>query len=215
MSNFDLDYRPDTYWPESLTPEQRLSRIRGKQRQDIARRLYAEHGFSALNEFLVREGLADEERTAWGAMGPWCLGGEFLPELYEGEVEIARISLASTTSDQISVRARPDGDAVRYRIVDEYEDQGAHYELSCDTSERPLSLSELMVVLENASQPGCAYPGGVLSSLWSMMEDFYDDEEEIIGFASMSSAFYPEIEACYRDMACQWLAHLEEGEDVA
>jgi prepilin-type N-terminal cleavage/methylation domain-containing protein len=117
MKNFDLSFRPDTYWPESFTPEQLLSRIRGKQRQDIARQLYMEHGFTALNEFLVREGLSDDERSAWGAVGPWCMGGEYLPELGEGETEIARISLASTTSDQISVRARNDGELIRYRIV--------------------------------------------------------------------------------------------------
>ena len=112
------------------------------------------------------------------------------------------------------MRARPEGDAIRYRIVDEYEDEGTHYELSCDTSERPLSLNELMVVLENASQSDCAYPGGVLSSHWAMMEEFYEDDEEITGFLSMSSAFYPGIEECYREMACQWLARLEDGAEV-
>jgi hypothetical protein len=211
MSNFDLNYRPDSYWPESLTPEQRLSCIRGKERQKIARLLYAQQGFGALNEFLVREGLADEERAAWGAVGPWCMGGEYLPDLYEGEVEIARISLASTTSDQISFRARPDGDAIRYRIVGEYEeDAGMRYELLRNTTERPLSLNELMTFLESASQGDFAYSGGVLTSLWAMMEEVYgDDEEEIVGFMSMSSAFYPGIEACYREMGRQWVADLE------
>ena len=72
MSDIDLSFRPDTYWPESLTPEQLLTRIRGKRRQDIARELYKEFGFSALDEFLVREGLSTEARSAWGAAGPWC-----------------------------------------------------------------------------------------------------------------------------------------------
>jgi hypothetical protein len=34
MNNVDLSFRPDTYWPESLTPEQLLSRIRGKRPSD-------------------------------------------------------------------------------------------------------------------------------------------------------------------------------------
>ena len=118
MNNIDLSFRPDTYWPESLTPEQLLSRIRGKRRQDIARHLYREFGFTALNEFLVREGLSEEDRTAWSAGGPWCMGGEYLPEMEEGEVEIARISMESTTSDQVSVSARQVGDYIHYRIVD-------------------------------------------------------------------------------------------------
>jgi hypothetical protein len=58
---------------EGLTPEQLLSRIRGKRRQDIARELYKEFGFASLNEFLVRDGLSEEDRTAWGAAGPWFL----------------------------------------------------------------------------------------------------------------------------------------------
>ncbi len=28
MSDIDLSFRPDTYWPESLTPEQLLTRLR-------------------------------------------------------------------------------------------------------------------------------------------------------------------------------------------
>ena len=38
MNTIDMSFRPDSYWPESLTPEQLLSRIRGRVRQDIARR---------------------------------------------------------------------------------------------------------------------------------------------------------------------------------
>ena len=117
MNAIDMSFRPDSYWPKSLTPEQLLSRIRGKTRQDIARRIYEAQGFRGLNAFLVKEGLTGEERSAWGGVGPWCMGGEYLPALYEGEVEIARISMASTTSDQISVRARRTRTDVR--IVDD------------------------------------------------------------------------------------------------
>ena len=71
MKNLDLSYRPDTYWPESFTPEQLLTRIRGKRRQDIACELYKERGFTALSEILVNEGLSEDDRSAWGAIGPW------------------------------------------------------------------------------------------------------------------------------------------------
>ena len=54
MNTIDLSFRPDTYWPESLTPEQLLTRIRGKERQNIARRVFKNHGFTGLNEFLVQ-----------------------------------------------------------------------------------------------------------------------------------------------------------------
>src|SRR6202049_4952696 len=50
--------------------------------------------------------LDEEMRQAWGRVHPSHMGGEFLPPVRNGEVEIARISLASVTADQISVRAR-------------------------------------------------------------------------------------------------------------
>lgn len=37
MNTEIMSFRPDTYWPDSLTPDQLLTRIRGKERQDIAR----------------------------------------------------------------------------------------------------------------------------------------------------------------------------------
>jgi hypothetical protein len=216
MSTIEMSFRPDTYWPESLTPEQRLSRIRGKKRQEIARDLYAKHGFTALNEFLVKEGLAEEERTAWGAVGPWCLGGEYLPSLEQGEVEIARISLESTTADQISVRAQPGGDSIHYRIVGEYEeDEGMRYQLPFETSAQPLSLAELMKLIDGAQQDDCAYPGGILTSMWAMMSDYYHDTQEIISFLSLDSAFYPQIGQAYQDLAWRWIEEHVEVEDEA
>jgi len=206
MNDINLSFRPDTYWPESLTPEQLLSRIRGKRRQDIARQLYKEFGFIALNEFLVREGLSKEDRTAWGAADPGCMGGEYLPEMEEGEVEIARISLASTTSDQISVRARRDGELIRYRIVGEYEEEEAmRQQLPFDVAGRPLSLDELMNMIQGAKTSDSTYPVGIFSSSWAMMLEFAEDPEEIAGFLSVSSAFYPQIGDCYETLAEEWL----------
>lgn len=214
MNTIDLSFRPDTYWPESLTPEQLLTRIRGKERQNIARRVFKDHGFTGLNEFLVKEGLAEEERSAWGAIGPWCLGGEYLPELYEGEVEIARISLASTTSDQISVRARREDAVIRYRIVGEYEeDELMRYKLPFETTERPFSLAQLMGFIDAAYIPDCAYPGGILTSHWAMMTDFAYGPQETVGFLSLSSSFYPQIGECYLERAVEWIEAHTETED--
>jgi hypothetical protein len=216
MNNIDLSFRPDTYWPDSLTPEQLLSRIRGKRRQDIARELYKEFGFTALNEFLVREGLSEEDRTAWGAAGPWCMGGEYLPELEEGEVEIARISLASTTSDQVSVRARQNGERIRYRIVGEYEEEESmRQQLPFDVTDQPLSLGELMDMVQGAKTSDSTCPVGIFSSSWIMMLEFAEGPEEIAGFLSVSSAFYPQIEACYDALAEQWLEeHMDPCDEL-
>jgi hypothetical protein len=155
-----------------------------------------------------------EERYEWGAHGPWCLGGEYLPELLEGEVEIARISLKSTTSDQISVRARQQGGVIHYRIVGEYEEEGTGYALCIESTEEPLSLGELMVLINSASVAGDIYPGGILGSTWLMMSDSGYGRDEIIDFLSLSSAFYPEIGACYRELAETWVENNAEVDHV-
>ncbi|MCZ6830034.1 MAG: hypothetical protein O7F73_10685 [Gammaproteobacteria bacterium] len=206
MNTIDLNYRPDTYWPESLTPEQLLSRIRGKERQDIARLAYAACGFSGLDAFLAREALTHEERAAWGRVHPLCLGGEYLPDTEAGEVEIARLSMQSTTGDQVSTRARQADGVIRYRIVGEYEDEeGMRYVLPFETREQPLSLSELMELIDGAYIPGSVYSGGILTSSWEMMYEHGYDDEELVDFISLSSPFYPKIQACYLALADEWL----------
>ena len=69
---------------------------------------------------LMQNVLDKAMREAWGRMHPSNMGGEYLPPLRKGEVEIARISLESVTADQISVRARRVRERIRYRVVDEY-----------------------------------------------------------------------------------------------
>jgi len=48
-------------------------------------------------------------REGLGAIHPSFMGGEYLPGYRRNEVEIVRIELDSTTSDVISLRARPIG----------------------------------------------------------------------------------------------------------
>jgi hypothetical protein len=48
------------------------------------------------------------------------MGGEYLPDLKQDEVEIARITIASTTQDVTSVFARRGKHRIYYRVVDEY-----------------------------------------------------------------------------------------------
>jgi hypothetical protein len=67
--------------------------------------------------------LDDESQQRPDYVHPHFMGGEYLPSYGRQEVEIARIELASTTSDVISLRARPTGSRIRYRIVDEYESE--------------------------------------------------------------------------------------------
>jgi hypothetical protein len=76
------------------------------------------------------------------------MGGEYLPGYRRNEVEIVRIELDSTTSDVISLRARPIGreqPRIAYSLVDEYETE---YGIRPPRTARPLTLNQLITLLD-------------------------------------------------------------------
>ena len=197
----DLNHRPNTYWPEALDREQLLSRIQGESRRTIARRILAEEGFPGLTEFLAREVLDDEDRRNWGLVHPQCMGGEYLPQLGIGDVEIARISLASTTGDQISIRAGHAGKKIRYEVCDEYDTE---FELAVTESERPLTLGELIQLIDGSGHREQEQPGGLLVCHWENMVEWGESLEAAVNFAWIQSAWYPELDLYYEQVASNW-----------
>src|SRR5882724_6852578 len=59
-----------------------------------------------LDQGLLVDCLSNEDRSGLGKIHPSFMGGEYLPDYAEGELEIARIELESTTTDVISIRAK-------------------------------------------------------------------------------------------------------------
>jgi hypothetical protein len=201
----DLEFRPETYWPESLTPDQLLSRIHGKARQEIARGIYREKGFAGLSAFLVRDELDEGERQSWGRLHPQFMGGEYLPPLEKDEVEIVRISLKSTTGDQISTRARRDGGVIRYRVVGEYdENERMRYQQPFDQSLEPLTLSELIMLMDGSFIPADRFSGGLVVANWNCAYEDECDVNQALEFVTISSPFYPDLSAYYDELAKQW-----------
>ena len=72
-----------------------------------------------VHTLLTAEGISAADRNALESFHPMFMGGNYLPDTEDGEVEIARISIESTTCDVTCVCARPDGGAIHYRVVDE------------------------------------------------------------------------------------------------
>jgi len=115
----DLHWRPKSYfWPLGVET-QLLTHVKGAARRAALQRLIDEGRLDEIPDFLATAKLSEEERTAIGHIHPRFMGGEYLPDQDEGEVEIARIEIDSTTSDVTSVYARRDGSTIRYRVVDE------------------------------------------------------------------------------------------------
>jgi hypothetical protein len=86
----------------------------------MIRDFYAEGNLEAICDELLSDTLDKEVRDSIGGIHPSFMGGEYLPNYARREVEIARIELRSTTSDVISVRARPRGERIEYSVCDEY-----------------------------------------------------------------------------------------------
>ena len=72
-----------------------------------------------LGDDTLQESLPEDMREAVGKIHPTFVGGEYLPDYDENEVEIARVRLMSTTADVFSISARHDGKYIHYRVVDE------------------------------------------------------------------------------------------------
>ena len=70
------------------------------------------------------------------------MGGEYLPDQKDDEVEIARITIASTTQDVTSVYAGKVDDQIRFRVVDEYGGETLTGPAE-RASAKPLTLGEL------------------------------------------------------------------------
>ena len=133
-----------------------------------------------------------------GRIHPAFMGGQFLPELDSGEVEIARVQLESVTADEISVRARPVPSGIAYRVVDEHENT---YRVKPARSKVPLTLAELEYLMSHA------WPGGgvPLAIVKDNVEGGGSDLINMYGFATVSSRYYPEIGAWYERLIGAWL----------
>ncbi|HUP22953.1 MAG TPA: hypothetical protein VNB06_08430 [Thermoanaerobaculia bacterium] len=146
-------------------------------------------------------------------MHPRNLGGEFLPDANADEVEIVRIELASVTGDICQVRAlRRREDRIHFRVVDEYWHEGVTYRVSPETSDQPLTLAELIDLIDTSEREEEAHPGGLVDSHLEFLlheEAWIEGPTEIAAFATVTSAFYPMLNEYFLARAEAWLADVE------
>jgi hypothetical protein len=103
------------------------------------RRLIDAGDAEAIPDFLSQSALSEHDRKMLGRIHPAFMGGEYLPNLTSKEMQIARVTIASTTQDVTSVYARRTKHRIVYRVVDEY-DGDTLSEKRTRTSIRPLTL---------------------------------------------------------------------------
>lgn len=127
---------------------------------------------------------------------PPAMGGEYLPDLRLNEVEIGRLTLASTLSDVTCVYAEPTKQGIHYRAVDEYEGMtlGPKTEMQ---STKPLTLGEFIDFFLEAS--------GLLETLGFNAEGSDLRKEGLLAFFEFSSPFYPQLDEVIRARIEPWL----------
>jgi hypothetical protein len=201
----DYEFRPESFWDAPLDPLAAILRnVKGRNRRQMIRDYYAAGKLDQLSDELLRDSLSDEARISLGKIHPTFMGGEYLPDYGRQEVEIARIALASTTSDVISLRARPSGSRIKYRVVDEY---ATEFQLPQQTSRRPFSLRQLIrfSILWSTRKTDASWKGfGFVLSYNEGNLDCGTDLETLQDFTSVSSDFYPELGSHYREAIEDW-----------
>jgi hypothetical protein len=206
MCGIDYSYRPERYfWPMDMET-QILTRVKGSLRRDYVKAMIQDGRVDEIPEDITREELCEDERRAVGRVHPWFMGGEYLPKLRKHEIEIARITLKSTTRDVACVYAKRGKNRIYYRVVDEYVGElDLLVEPTKRTSIKPLTLGSLveffihglglMEILER-------------NSCWGGW-----DIEETLDFFIGESEFYPEFHDALVEKVLQRFPPSEEEEE--
>lgn len=204
-SDIDLKYRPNSYFWAKQHGIALTSDIKGAERRKLFERALAAGVDDLVGEELLRHELPDEQRLAQGRIHPAFMGGEYLPSTRGEEVEIARITIASTTQDVTCVYARQVGQRIHYRVVDEYNGDtlsGA----GIRTSLRPLSLEQLTDFFLSSWD--------LISCLDANFEyDGYPRDEAHGFIVDASSSFYAEFGRLVHQRVDRWLDTLLINQD--
>jgi hypothetical protein len=180
----DLAYRPESYFWAYDNNIKLASDIKGAERKAMYERALRSGDIELANAIISEPELTHEQRKAQSGIHPAWMGGEYLPNREAQEVEIARITIASTTQDVTCVYAKRGKSRIHYRIVDEYE--GMTLDNRRRTSLKPLSLIELFDFFIKGWDLFCCLDA-------NFCEHGYV-REEVQGFiVDASSSFYAEF----------------------
>ena len=218
--SIDLEFRPASYADFHDPVAASLNGIKGQMRREMARDMMTAEGERRAAYDAVLGPIEDEildERASEAfvnsmnrSRGPSWMGGEYLPDLVNHEIEIARVVLASTTMDVFSVRARRIEGGYRYSMADEY---GTSFQVTPEASEETLTLGELVHLIDTVESE-IETNGSFVEAWWWQQREYGDDLEDCTAFAWVESEQYPRLAAYYQERARQWRAdRIREGEE--
>jgi transposase-like protein len=185
-SEIDLEFRPTTYFrPQSLA-KHLVSIVKNAVLKQKLQVLFDEGRHADVKELLGSDGISAEDTKSLEAIHPMFMGGNYLPDSEDGEVEIARISLSSTTFDVACINACLREGTIHYRIIDEYDGDTLVGDTDFE-SEQPLTLGKLT---------------DIFMAAWTLTDvlemNFEDDLDASLDFFSASSDFYQDFDRLCR-----------------
>lgn len=141
MSNPNIDY----FAKPKSKEEAIIRRIKGDYRKEFIADAIKLGGLASIPPQWTAHELDEMFKMVLTSSNPRNRGGEDLPDLDDGEVEIVRVSLADSVHGEVtSLRVRRAGNAMALRLVDEYQTE---FELPSEQIERPFTSQELMQFL--------------------------------------------------------------------
>jgi hypothetical protein len=200
LKPIDYSFRPVSYW-RVKDLRQIVANIKGAERKKMALRLLAEGRLDQAEELILTDTLSDRERTLAGQVHPALMGGEYLPDYSASEVEIARVTLASTCQDVISIRAHPHPGRIGFRVLDEYD---SSFTIKPSFAKRPLSLRQLIRLIDTGDGHEMGSIGlGIIQINFDCTEE---PAESFADFMDFGSEFYPDLSSHYWFATQRWLA---------
>ncbi len=185
----NLDFRPTAYFDLSTEESKLLSKVKSVVLRKEIQELFREGRYEAVDE-LLKSAMSRDDQKALEAFHPMYMGGNYLPDLQDDEVEIARVLLESVTRDVTVVFARRDKGGICYRLVDEYESDWPEIQ-----SDKALSLRELIdYFFEN-------WP-----ILGHLKDCYRDDLARCLDFISGESDFYSEFDEACRQTVIEYFS---------
>ena len=206
----DLEFAPQSYFSKIDLETRLKSTIFGQKRKETVLE-NTKTKFTA--PFLLRGQISDSQRSKSGAVHPKYMGGEYLPNMEQNEVEICRVILQSTTLDVTSMRANLNNGLYSYSVSDEYD--LFKYQLPIQSSKNPLATGQMIEQIDNClihevGQNGNASEvfHGLTTPVLTLHIDGGCDPKELIDYISVDSAFYPELGAYYKNKINNYLLQL-------
>ena len=201
---YDLEYHPETYWEYRDVETMVKSTVKGTMRRFMAEVAETDEDLGSTDPLRYEESLPEDERAFRGSVHPSLMSGEYLQDLRRGEVEIARVHYDSVTGDVVSVRARWTPGRIRYRIVDEYMEDGP-IDCSIKSSTDPLTLRQLIDLMDGAGRWDIGLVMGVLKGNLNAGAE----ADSLLDFVTVDSAYYPQLAEWYAEAVDEWHKNLE------